>query len=73
MVQTKWDQPRLGIIFRGTSKQISNDKKAAYQPDVDVFFQENAWADTTICGEWAERTLSKAVAEEDRFFLFGII
>lgn len=67
------DQPRLGIIFRGTSKRISNDKKAAYQPDVKAFFQENAWADSTICVEWAERTLSKAVAENDRFVLFGII
>ena len=67
------DQPRLGIIFLGTSKRISNDKKAAYQPDVDVFFQENVWADPTICVEWAERTPSKAVDEKDRFVVFGII
>ena len=33
-------------------------------------FKQNAWADTTTFVEWVERTLSKAVADDDRFCLF---
>lgn len=51
------DQPRLG-------KRINNDEKAAYHPDVDVFFQEV---------EWVENTFSKDEADKDRFVLLGII
>jgi len=64
------EQPRLGIIFRGTGKRISEDEKAAYHPDVDVYYQENAWADTKMCVEWVEKTLSAAVKEDDHFVLF---
>ena len=30
-------QPRLAIIFCGQGKQISDDEKMAWHPDVDVF------------------------------------
>lgn len=64
------DQPKLGIIFRGTGKRISEDEKKAYHPDIDVYFQENAWADTKVSVEWVEKTLTEAVRGDDRFVLF---
>ena len=33
----------------------------AYHPDVDVYFQKNAWADTAVSVEWANKTLVAAV------------
>ena len=64
------DKPRIGVISRGKVKRISATEKAAYYLDVDVFYPENAWADTNACVEWPERTPSKAVANEQRFVLF---
>ena len=46
-------------IFRGTGKRISPVEKAAYHKNVDVFFQENAWADQKFCMEWAQRSYRK--------------
>ena len=40
--------PNIAIIFRGTGKRIRPDEKAACHPDVDVFWQTNAWADTEL-------------------------
>ena len=42
---------RISVIFRGTGKRISPVEKAAYHKNVDVFFQENAWADQKFCME----------------------
>ncbi len=42
----------------------------ACQPDVDVYFQQNHWADTEFCVEWVKRTLSPAVKESEIFVLF---
>ncbi|CAB1117355.1 unnamed protein product [Ectocarpus sp. CCAP 1310/34] len=47
---------RISVIFRGQGKRISPVEKAAYHKDVDVFFQENAWADQKFCLEWAKRS-----------------
>ena len=33
-------------------------------------FKQNAWAETTTFVEWVERTVSKAVTDDDRFGLF---
>ena len=41
-------QPRIAVIFRGTGRRVRPDEKAAWYPDVDVLWQENAWADTTV-------------------------
>ena len=49
-------QPRVAIIFNGKGKRISEDEKNAWHPDVDVYFQENAWADTAFSVEWVKRT-----------------
>ena len=63
-------QPKIGIIFRGTGKRISADEKEAYHPDVDIYFQENAWADTNVSVEWVKRTLTESVKDDERFVLF---
>ena len=39
-------QPRIAIIFRGGGKIVGVDEKLAWHPDVDVYWQKNAWADT---------------------------
>ena len=64
------EQPRLGVIFRGTGKRISQDEKEAYHPDVDVYYQENAWADTKVSVEWVQKTLSPSVKDDERFVPF---
>ena len=35
-------QPKLAIIFRGKGKQISEEEKEAWHPDVDIYFKDNA-------------------------------
>ncbi len=63
-------QPQLAIIFRGKGKRISDDEKAAWHEDVDVYFQENGWADTAFSVEWAKKTLAPFVADHGHFALF---
>ena len=58
------NQPRLSIIFRGTGKRISMDEKLAWHPEVDVFFQSNAWLDKQVCIEWCKNTLTSFVQKE---------
>ena len=45
-------------------------QRLAYHPDADVYFQKNAWADTEVSVEWANKTLAAAVEGLDRFVLF---
>ena len=52
---------RVSVIFRGTGKRISPLEKAAYHKNVDVFYQENAWADQKFCMEWAARSYRKSL------------
>ena len=47
-------QPKLAIIFRGKGKWITKEEKAAWHKHVDVYFQENAWADTDFSVAWAQ-------------------
>lgn len=63
-------QPKLAIIFRGKGKRITKEEKAAWHKDVDVYFQENAWADTDFSVAWAQKTLKTQVESEKRFALF---
>ena len=42
------EQPRIAIILRGQFLRISAVEKKAWCPDVDVYFQKNAWADTVF-------------------------
>ena len=52
---------RISVIFRGIGKRISPVEKDAYHKNVDVFFQENAWADQKFCMEWAQRSYRKSL------------
>ena len=56
--------------FEGTEKGIKQSERLAYHPHVDVYFQKNAWADTEVSVEWANKTLAAAVEGLDRFVLF---
>ena len=61
-------QPKIAIIFRGQGKRLSAVEKESWHPDVDVYFQKNAWADTEFCVNWVKGTLKPSV--EGRFVLF---
>ena len=56
-VRAEGEQPRIAVIFRGKGLRVRKDEKDAWHPSVDVYWQENAWADTNFSIEWAERTL----------------
>lgn len=45
---------RPTLIFRGLGKRISKDEKLAYDKDVNVMFQHNAWVDTKISEDWVK-------------------
>lgn len=62
------NQVRTEIIFRGQGKVKAEEKKA-YHKSVDVFWQKNAWADTTFSCEWVEKTLKPAVPDGEEFLL----
>lgn len=62
-------QVRIAVIFKGKGR-VGKDERLLYHPAVDVYFQENAWADSKFCLEWCEKTLKPAVADLDRFLLY---
>ena len=49
----------IAIIVRGSGKRNSADEIKAYHPDVDVYWQEKAWADTKFSVEWVRQTLKE--------------
>ncbi|KAK3253487.1 hypothetical protein CYMTET_37255 [Cymbomonas tetramitiformis] len=50
-------QPPLAIWFRVTGKRITDAEKAAYHPDVHVYWQKCAWVDRPSSIEWQNGTL----------------
>ena len=56
---------KLAVIFRGKWKRITKEEKKAWYKDVDVYFQENAWADLDFSVAWAKKTLKPEVEKED--------
>ena len=64
------DKLRISIIFRGTGKRVSDDEKKACHENVDIYWHENAWADTNVCVDWAENTLAPAMHGKGDFILF---
>ena len=68
---------RPAVIFRGTGKRINAVEKAAWHPDVDVYWQSCAWADSAFCNSWAANTYRKGVcgsstaAPEEQSILFA--
>lgn len=65
MFRSEGKQPAVSVIFRGKGLRISQEEKDAWHPDVQVFFQTNAWMDSKVNMEWAERVLFKFVREEN--------
>lgn len=70
LTRAEGEQPRIAVIFRGKGKRISPDEKMSWHQDVDIYWQENAWADTEVSVEWIKGTLSKSVQGLSRFVLF---
>lgn len=68
-IRAEGEQPRIAVIFRGKGF-VGQDERLSYHPDVDVYFQPNAWADTKFSVEWAEKTLAPVVKDTERFVLF---
>ena len=48
MFRSEGKQLRVAFIFRGAGKPISDDEKQAWHPEIDVFFQSNAWLEQTL-------------------------
>ena len=55
-------QPKLTLFFRGKSTALARER-ARYHPDVNVLFQENAWADAATVTQWARTSLQQHVQE----------
>ena len=51
------DNLRVGVIFPGSGKRISEDEINSYQKSVDIYWQQDAWADTTVCVNWPKKPL----------------
>ena len=63
-------EPRITVIFRGKGKRVRPDEKAAWHPDVDVLWQENAWADKTVSVNWVNTTIKHVVENLEKHALF---
>ena len=61
---------RIASIFRGSGKRISGDEINAYHSDVDVYWQEKAWADIKFSVEWVRQTLKEGTKRLDVKNLF---
>jgi len=63
----------LAIIFDGKGN-ISQQERDLYASDVEVFFQESAWADTDFFLEWIRRVYFKHIdlRNEQLLFLDGL-
>jgi len=67
-------QPRIAMIVRGKGKRISDAEIAGYHPDVDVYYQVNAWMNEDVQEQWAKKTLMRycneqLVAEDDKMLI----
>ena len=63
-------QANIAIVFRDRGKRISPDEKAAYHPDVDVYWETNAWADTECSVNWVNSILKETAKDIEKFLLF---
>ena len=61
------------IIFRGKGK-ISQHERDSCHKSVHVYWQDSAWADTSVCVAWAHKTLDQATKNvqnnRQKFWLF---
>lgn len=56
-------QPKIGVIFRGQGKRISEQERSSWHPDVHVRFQPKAWADAEYCEAHAAHEMAEATQE----------
>jgi hypothetical protein len=54
-------QPRAAIIFRGQGLRISDSERAAWHKDIDVSFNEKAWATDAWCLEHIPKQLAPCI------------
>ena len=64
MFRSEGKQPRLADVFRGAGIWVSEDEKQECHPEIDVFFQSNAWFYQQVCMEWCKQTLLPSIEEE---------
>ena len=67
------DNLRVAVIFWGTRKKISEDEIYSYHKSVDVYWQQNAWADTTVCLNWEKKLLPHLWKTSKTLFCFVAI
>ena len=75
MFRPEGKQARLATIFHDKGKRISLDEKLSWDPDVDVFLQENAWMITKVCVNGLKKTLKNLLLMKslrDMFFCWTI-
>ena len=63
---------KLAIIFRGTSKRISDDEIQTWHLDVELYFQQKAWVDTKFSCDWAKNALKQTRQTISSLFYFVI-
>ena len=51
-------------------KEISAVEKAFWYKDVDVYFQNNTWAETEFSLDWSKKTFKAIVKDTRNFILF---
>lgn len=57
----KAPQPRTAMIFKGQGLRISDSERAAWHKDIDVSFNEKAWANDAWCLEHIPKQLAPVV------------
>jgi hypothetical protein len=52
---------------------VGADERNAWHKGIDVYWQDNAWADTNFSVEWVQKTLKFAVSQAKlkKFVLFA--
>ena len=53
------------VYYILSGKRISASEKLAYHQEVDVYYQTNAWADTSFSVQWVQKTLKKGIEKSN--------
>ena len=64
MFRPEVSQPRLGIIFHGQGKGISDDEMALY-PDVDIFSPTKCMGKSVCLSQWYKKTILPFVSGQN--------
>ncbi|KAK3243937.1 hypothetical protein CYMTET_46433, partial [Cymbomonas tetramitiformis] len=56
-------QPRPAMVFRGKGR-VKQEEILAYHPNVDVYWQDNAWVDRVVAPAWAKRTMMQFAKDD---------